>query len=161
MSNITLGMSVSSCMDGTTKKWVFYPTKHPRTNKIADKSVQVMCPDTFFNVFKHSGPHNKQRIRSSTSLLCSTLDGFNPYQHHSTNLTMPNSYPCVVIFSLLRTTIKDSHYLLLQLKSIELPHESWQNQQNGMCAQRRLRSAWASAQTDQGLRCLHEEKMDL
>ena len=26
---------------------------------------------------------------------------------------------------------------------------SWQNQQNGICAQRRLRSAWASAQTDQ------------
>ena len=30
---------------------------------------------------------------------------------------------------------------------------SWQNQQNGMCAQRRLRSAWASAQSDQSLRC--------
>ena len=26
---------------------------------------------------------------------------------------------------------------------------SWQNQQNGMCAQWRLRSAWASAQSDQ------------
>ena len=26
---------------------------------------------------------------------------------------------------------------------------SWQNQQNGMCAQRRLGSAWASAQSDQ------------
>ena len=25
---------------------------------------------------------------------------------------------------------------------------SWQNQQNGLCAQRRLRSAWASAQSD-------------
>ena len=30
---------------------------------------------------------------------------------------------------------------------------SWQNKQNGMCAQRRLRSAWASAQSDQSLRC--------
>ena len=30
---------------------------------------------------------------------------------------------------------------------------SWQNQQNGMRAQRRLRSAWASAQSDQSLRC--------
>ena len=28
---------------------------------------------------------------------------------------------------------------------------SWQNQQNGMCAQRRLRSAWAYAQSDQSL----------
>ena len=30
---------------------------------------------------------------------------------------------------------------------------SWQNQQNDLCAQRRLRSAWASAQSDQSLRC--------
>ena len=38
---------------------------------------------------------------------------------------------------------------------------SWQNQQCGMCAQRRLRSAWASAQSDQSLRCLHEEGLGL
>ena len=37
---------------------------------------------------------------------------------------------------------------------------SWQNQQNGMCAQWRLRSAWASAQSDQSLRCPHEESWD-
>ena len=30
---------------------------------------------------------------------------------------------------------------------------SWQNQQNDMCAQQRLRSAWASTQTDQSLLC--------
>ena len=29
----------------------------------------------------------------------------------------------------------------------------WQNQQNGMCAQQRLISAWASTQSDQSLRC--------
>ena len=34
---------------------------------------------------------------------------------------------------------------------------SWQNQQNVMCAQQRLRSAWASAQSDESLRCPHEE----
>ena len=34
---------------------------------------------------------------------------------------------------------------------------SWQNQQNGMCAQRRPKSAWASTQSDQSLRCVHEE----
>ena len=33
----------------------------------------------------------------------------------------------------------------------------WQNQQSGVCAQRRLRSAWASTQSDQSLRCLHEK----
>ena len=31
---------------------------------------------------------------------------------------------------------------------------SWQNQQNGMCAQRRLRSAWAFAQSDQSSLCV-------
>ena len=30
---------------------------------------------------------------------------------------------------------------------------SWQNQQNDMCAQRRFRSAWASAQSDQSSLC--------
>ena len=30
-------------------------------------------------------------------------------------------------------------------------------QQSGMCVQRRLRWIWASAQSDQGLRCSHEE----
>ena len=30
---------------------------------------------------------------------------------------------------------------------------AWQNLQNGLCAQRRLRSAWASAQSDQSLCC--------
>ena len=32
--------------------------------------------------------------------------------------------------------------------------DRWQNQQYGMCAQQRLRSAWASAQSDQSLRCV-------
>ena len=36
---------------------------------------------------------------------------------------------------------------------------SWQNQQNKMCAQRRIRWAWAFAQSDQSLRCLHEESL--
>ena len=34
-----------------------------------------------------------------------------------------------------------------------------QNQQTDMCAQRKLRSAWASAQSDQSLRCPHEESL--
>ena len=36
---------------------------------------------------------------------------------------------------------------------------SWQNQQNGMCTQRRLRSVWVSAQSDQSLSCPHEESL--
>ena len=35
---------------------------------------------------------------------------------------------------------------------------TWQNQQN-KCAQRRLRSAWGSAQSDQSLRCPHEDTL--
>ena len=35
----------------------------------------------------------------------------------------------------------------------------WQNQQSGMCAQRRLRSAWVSAQSDHSLCCPHEESL--
>ena len=38
---------------------------------------------------------------------------------------------------------------------------SWQNQENGMCTQWRLRSAWASAQSDQSLRCPHKETLGL
>ena len=37
---------------------------------------------------------------------------------------------------------------------------SWQNQQNGMHVQQRLRSTWASPQSDQSLRCPHEESLD-
>ena len=36
---------------------------------------------------------------------------------------------------------------------------AWQNQQNDLCAQRRLRSAWASAQSDQSQRCPPEAKL--
>ena len=37
--------------------------------------------------------------------------------------------------------------------SFDIWATSWQNQQNDMCAQQRLRSAWASAQSDQSLLC--------
>ena len=36
---------------------------------------------------------------------------------------------------------------------------TWQNQQNDLCTQRRLRSAWASTQSDQSLHCPHEETL--
>ena len=45
----------------------------------------------------------------------------------------------------------------IKLNTYEPPHDK--TQQNGMCAQRRLRSAWASAQSDQSLCCLHKERM--
>ena len=36
---------------------------------------------------------------------------------------------------------------------------AWQNEQNDLCSQRRLRSAWASAQSDLSLRCPDEETL--
>ena len=36
---------------------------------------------------------------------------------------------------------------------------SWQNQQNDLRSQQRLRSAWTSIQSDQSLRCPHEETL--
>ena len=43
-------------------------------------------------------------------------------------------------------------------------HNRWaaarQNQQNCLCVKRRLRSAWASAQSDHSVRCTHGETLD-
>ena len=36
---------------------------------------------------------------------------------------------------------------------------AWQIQQHGLCAEWRLRSAWAFAQSDQSLHCPHEESL--
>ena len=38
---------------------------------------------------------------------------------------------------------------------------TWQNQQKDLCAQQRLRSAWAFAQSDQRLCCTHEKSVAL
>ena len=45
---------------------------------------------------------------------------------------------------------------LKQLYIYEPPHDKTNKM---MCAQRRLRSAWASAQSDQSLPCVHEESL--
>ena len=46
---------------------------------------------------------------------------------------------------------------VMHVSLFEPPHDK--NQQRGMCAQRRLRSAWASAQSDQSFRGPHEETL--
>ena len=43
------------------------------------------------------------------------------------------------------------------MNAVSIRAASWQNQQNDLCAQRKLRSAWASAQSDQRLCCPCEE----
>ena len=49
--------------------------------------------------------------------------------------------------------------ILRHFKNIKGWVASWQNQQSGMCSQRRLTSAWASAQSNQSLRCPPEEAL--
>ena len=47
------------------------------------------------------------------------------------------------------------------LKSVNTKWASaWQNQQNDLCTQQRHRSAWASVQSAQSLRCPHKETLD-
>ena len=55
-------------------------------------------------------------------------------------------------------SIHEWHNLLIALLEKKIIVASWQNQQND-CTQRRLRSAWASAQSDQRLCYLHEESL--
>ena len=45
------------------------------------------------------------------------------------------------------------------LSQVCVDYDVRQNQQNNICAQRRLRSAWASAQSDQSLRWPHGETL--
>ena len=52
-------------------------------------------------------------------------------------------------------TSVESH--ILQGRSFGPAHDK--TYKNGMCAQRRLRSAWASAQSDQSLCCPQEESL--
>ena len=57
------------------------------------------------------------------------------------------------------TASKKEPALLLHIY-IASKKERKKEKQNGMCAHRRLRSAWASAQSDQSFRCPHEESLD-
>ena len=72
-------------------------------------------------------------------VVCRWADGC---YHHS--FTVPSQI-------ILQEHIQDKNQTLLIRAS------SCQNQQNDLCAQRRLLSAWAPTQSDQGLRCPHEE----
>ena len=53
------------------------------------------------------------------------------------------------------TCPEDTSYHLVAYICVIWP-SAWKNLQNGMCALRRLRSAWASAQSDQSILCTHE-----
>ena len=53
----------------------------------------------------------------------------------------------------LASTWKLSRHAAIQMSRDMIKRTKW------LCAQRRLRSAWASAQSDQSLRCPHEESL--
>ena len=53
--------------------------------------------------------------------------------------------------------MREAKKMLWGLPPLTVYTSKWQNLQNGSCAKWRLRSAWASAQSDQSLRCPHEE----
>ena len=63
---------------------------------------------------------------------------------------------CIKCNGILVKMIKISHHMSYINDKLGA---AWQNQQNDLCAQRRLRSAWASAQSDQSLCCPHEETL--
>ena len=65
--------------------------------------------------------------------------------HHT---AVPNSDWTTISRQLVQFLVGD---ILKSIQGLPLSATSWQNQQNGMCTQRRLRSAWASAQSDQSL----------
>ena len=62
-ADFTLGMSIWSRIDGTSKKWVFYTPKHEEPIKIGDKSIQLICPWQSCTVAHITNWH---RLRSGT-----------------------------------------------------------------------------------------------
>ena len=67
-------------------------------------------------------------------------------KHH----IIPHKHFCSL--ALYRNIIRLCWLIATSQKGTHIWAASWQNQQNGLCAQRRLRSAWAFARSDQSLR---------
>ena len=70
-------------------------------------------------------------------------------QTGQTQIRLQRSLSGVQIFRMFTVT----HFYLVDSLDISIWATAWQNQQNGLCAQRRLRSAWAYAQSDQSSLC--------
>ena len=66
-------------------------------------------------------------------------------RHHSrpARIVMPDNYPHDRFFNMSPTAILESNNPAIKWV------RAWQNQHNDLCPQRKLRSAWASAQSDQ------------
>ena len=66
-------------------------------------------------------------------------------------ITLPAINNAVVLEQ--KNTQVDYMYILSAISLNRIWAAAWQNQQNDLCAQRRLNSAWASAQSDQSSLC--------
>ena len=91
-----------------------------------------------FNVFIHIVPFNIDYVTIRT-IAANKKQRYIMTSYHRIFNPMSRS-----IYSYIRITT-------YRTKPMESRATSWQNQQNDMCAQRRLRSAWASAQSNQSL----------
>ena len=98
---------------------------------------------------------NNRNQNSSKPILSCTLYRWKHYNIY--NNTQVMSYMSIYAVIILFSWEKSFTDTKLQAPNKFIWAASWQNQQNGICAQRRLRSAWASAQSDQSLRCPLEE----
>ena len=76
--------------------------------------------------------------------VCGTRYNMHSITHESMKEHIPNGGKSMLVVGTSRTLCKTLRYISAAL---------WQNQQNGLCAQQRLRSAWASAHFDQSLHC--------
>ena len=95
-------------------------------------------------------------MKSGSNMPCSSASEYLIYSYkrvpgdrQTTSIRWHLAWKCLIfadILSLFIGTIPVIHCAI-----------AWQNQQNDLCAQRNLRSAWASAQSDQRLRWVKDQ----
>ena len=76
------------------------------------------------------------------------------FSEYKTSFIQPTYKSCYISLRILKDLSKIETLTII----VVMRAATWQNQQNE-CAQQRLRSAWASAQSDQSLRYPHEESL--
>ena len=108
-------------------------------------------------VLREKPPSKRPRIQSSSHLVWESITFLRAFLQKfiaHTEMSITQSAKTNNIFNAneLKDTFMQAYSQAIKLwLSRAIWATSWQNQQNGMCAQRRLRSAWASAQSDQSL----------
>ena len=122
-----------------------YEPPHDKTNKITcvpseysdQPGIGPVWSESLLSVWRNIGPLTTYWVHSEDS--DKTADLSHPLGAHVILL---------VLFCGGSNALECDHLSLIMWAA------SWQNKQNGMCAQQRLRSAWASAQSDQSLCCV-------